>query len=352
MDTFEIVIPDTYGVACPFIGDYALVWDQENDESYIINKHNEIVLSNIEDAFLFDSEDGEMIFALTANFSGADYSYGHWRPSQTNYRLYNLSIGKEVLENDAREYIIYNNYIPKIMAFSNYISYDDDLYIINPDGTLTKSTMSVEDAVSQIVKERGMQYNENVFRYWSGFIKKYFEYSFYSFFGYSDNLDLELLINRLPANMSISGDGGHVGENEKPTLRIFPINWDGIHPFRNKDLLYSVQLFSNQDKPYSGTIFGLYNSSEDKWIISPIIGVDSFSDSFFASGYDDLVILDNGENGKNYYNIKTMKEYKGLYVGQTPSWRFDGYMLQNVSYFVTYYGYSQYFEIVIIYDFE
>jgi hypothetical protein len=182
-ETLEIIIPGQYEHAGPFIGGFAVVSTDKNFASsfrpqfFIINKNNKKVISNINDAFLFTSEDGNFTFALTAIHSGSSLHAGgansgspvrnppHFRPSHTNYRLYNLNTGKLVIKKDKRWYSINNisvermfsgsniDDLPKIMTYSNYILYDNDLYEINYNGTLIKSNINIDTAVSQIVKE-------------------------------------------------------------------------------------------------------------------------------------------------------------------------------------------------------
>jgi hypothetical protein len=333
-ETLKIIIPGQYTYAGPFTGDFAIVSKDEKLSNtntpnlFIINKNNEVVIKKINGAVLFASEDENHIFALTVNYSGIfwnktprltiihpllpipyiDYDY---QPKTTHYKLYNLNTGKCVIR-DTRDgfdkwerYSVKNDYRPKIMFFSHYLAYDEDLYEINSNGTLTKSKTSLDDAVSQIIKERNLSHIEINY-------SDYRFYDFSSYLRYSDNLDRDLLSKIVPDNMVIRGAS--------------PINQDEVHPLKSNNVLYTVKLRTNEQnwKDY----VGLYDESAHTWIIPPLLDGSEFS----STGYDDWVILKRWTGSgyiNDYYNIKKGKIYKGLYTQQ----EFKKEM--------TYYGYAR-----------
>jgi hypothetical protein len=363
--TLEIIIPGQYEHAGPFTGGFAVVSTDKDLRSsfkpkfFIINKNNETVLSNFNDAFLFTNEEGNITFVLTANHSGLSLFPGransgspvrnppHLRPKHTNYRLYNLNTGKLVIKKDTRWYSIDNisyrmfsestiDDLPKIMTFSNYILYDNDLFEINFNGTLIKNNINIDTAVSQIVQERKLIYKENNFHY-------NLELFFDPYFRYFDNLDLELLFENIPDNMGISWNGERGDwrfDDEKIVLYIEPINRDKIHPFKDINLLYSVELLASKGEgifreyngnryagPTYGGVFdlylGLYDASYNGWVIPPTLG-----EEFFISGYDDWIILKIWEGAyytEDYYNIMERKVYKGLYGQKSGTMTYYGY---------------------------
>jgi hypothetical protein len=369
-ETLEIIIPGQYEHAGPFTGGFAVVSTDKDfrgsfkPKFFIINKNNETVLSNFNDAFLFTNEEGNITFALTANHSGLSLFPGgansgspvrnppHLRPEHTNYRLYNLNTGKLVIKKDTRWYSIDNisiyrmfsgstiddlpDDLPRIMTFSNYILYDNDLYEFYINGALIKSDINIDTAVSQIVKERKLNYKENIFHY-------NLELFFDPYFRYFDNLDLDLLFESIPDDMGIrwSGERGdwRFGD-EKVVLEIEPINRNKIHPFKDINLLYSVQLLASKGNgifreyggnryagPTYGGVFdlymGLYDASNNGWVIPPTLG-----EEFFMSGYDDWIILKVWAGAyytEDYYNIMEKKVYKGLYGQEYDNMTYYGY---------------------------
>ena len=149
-ETFEIVIPAQYERAGNFVGNFAIVENRENHKYMIINKKNEIILSDFNVATLYQSEDGNTVFALTANISGVRRSIHtgvlntpNYEPANTTYRLYNLSAGKLVINEDKRSFG--NERIPKIMFFGNYMTYDKDVYELKANGDLGEKKLVLMD---------------------------------------------------------------------------------------------------------------------------------------------------------------------------------------------------------------
>jgi hypothetical protein len=304
-ETLKIIIPGQYERAGPFVGDFAVV--SKDGKERIINKNTKTVLSKFHDAFLFASEDGTTVFAVTANYAKVRrHDWGafnsDYRPTETNYRLYNLNAGKLVIDKNTRGYNVNDDYMPKIMFFSHYLAYDEDLYEIKSDGTLEKSKISMDDAVSQIIEERKLSHIEINYSYNRN-------YSFESYFKYSDNPDQDLLSKMVPAHMKI----------KRTTI----INRNKMHPLKENNLLYNIRLEGEGWKDYAG----LYDAANNKWVVPPTDGRE-----FSATVYDDWVVLErwNGSGySDDYYNIKERKAYKGLHRKQ----EFTGIM--------TYYGYSR-----------
>jgi hypothetical protein len=218
------------------------------------------------------------------------------------------------------------------MVFSNYLACDNDLYEINPDGTLTKSTINTESAISQTVEKRGLIKKEKDFHY-------NLELFFDPYFWYFDNLDLNLLFEVIPDNMGIwmeSERGDFRFKDKKIVLNINPINRNMVYPLKENNLLYGVQLLTSKKNdryagPYlngSEKYIGLYDTANNNWAIPPTLGQE-----FYSSGYDDWVNLKryNGsyDDTGDYYNIRERKIYRGLYGRQ----RYANIM--------TYYGYSK-----------
>ncbi|MDR2941140.1 MAG: hypothetical protein LBV17_00920 [Treponema sp.] len=146
-----------------------------------------------------------MSFALTKNYGDRRlyrYSRGegfahttHYRLDTTtiNYRLYNLTEKKLVLETGKRYYLDIEDNEPKIYFFNNYLvwidnpdsygsgkDYDEAVYEIQNDGAIVKCTITVKEFISQMAEKYGLQYNEknyyfdNEYRYkfcesWLGF---------------------------------------------------------------------------------------------------------------------------------------------------------------------------------------
>jgi hypothetical protein len=218
------------------------------------------------------------------------------------------------------------------MVFSNYLACDNDLYEINPDGTLTKSTINTESAISQTAGKRGLIKKEKDFHYNS-------ELFFDPYFWYFDNLDLKLLFKVIPDNIGIrwGGEGEDFRfKDEKVVLDIEPINRSRVYPLKENNLLYSVTLLPSKRNdryadPYQDDkrkYIGLYDTANNNWAIPPTLG-----DEFYASGYDDWVQIRKWTGSyydmNDYYNIREKKIYSGLYGHQ----RYANIM--------TYYGYSK-----------
>ena len=348
-ETFEIVIPAQYKYAGPFIGDFALVSkDKEaavrrKANFFIINKNNKTVLKNINHAVFFNSIDGNTVFALTSNYTGSELnSWGNdsplttffriiafdYRPKRTTYRLYNLTAGKLLIDEDTRGYNAGDTlYMPKIRLFLNYLLYyrdldGKDLYEINSDGTFTKSKTNLDDLISKMAEERKIVYETNSSTDNAEvFFNLLYERNF-------DKIDFDLLSKIIPDDM----DFWETGKRYNLLRNIHLIDRDGtyppleyqtIYPLKEKNLLYQVSL--KKSKSYAG-YKGLYDAENNKWAIPPVL-----KGEFHASGYDDWII--SGElrdlSSNDFYDIKKRKVYKELFKRQ------------RFTYIMTYYGYSK-----------
>jgi len=317
-DTFEIVIPAQYEYAYSFTGDFALV-KKTNGKKCVINKNNKVILDNFDDAVLLESEDGKTVFALTGNYSGIESyiagegfsRYQSFRPAKTNYRLYNLTAGKLVIKKHTQVYDnIFENILRDIKFADNYIIYenfgfeDARVYEIQSNGELKRIEIQKDEILAKIIKKRNLRSKENEFHY-NG------ELNFDPYFFYSDTLDINLLIKNIPNNMQISeGEkGGWRFHDEKPVYYIIPIEFDPIYPFGKMNVLYEVELVSNEKDE---RFVGLYNALENKWAVPPMT---EFSGSnFYKMPYDDWVIyVYRNWNQAVFYNINTRKKYTKMY---------------------------------------
>jgi hypothetical protein len=135
-------------------------------------------------------------------------------------------------------------------------------------------------------------YKENNFHY-------NLELFFDPYFRYFDNLDLDLLFENIPDNMGIRWNGERGDwrfDDDKIVLDIEPINREKIHPLKDMNLLYSVELLASKEdgifreyngNRYAGSTYGgifdlylgLYDASNNGWVIPPTLGRE-----FFMSG--------------------------------------------------------------------
>ncbi|MDR1307055.1 MAG: hypothetical protein LBK74_05735 [Treponema sp.] len=114
--------------------------------------------------------------------------------------------------------------------------------------------MTVNELISQIVLEYELQYNESDYNFDN-------EYKYdYSWVGYFNPLNTDKLFDQIPDDMALVI---YKHQNNKPTLGIYLIG-NIPHPLSDK-FLYEVRL-KKLDKEYTG----LYNASENIWVIPPI----------------------------------------------------------------------------------
>jgi hypothetical protein len=328
-ETFEIVITEQYERAGNFNGEYAVV-ENRFGKPFIINKGNKKILGGFDKVVLFNTEDNKMTFALTGTYgnyqvrraTGNLFSSGFWYtdPDSITYRFYNLTTGKLVAKMGKREDTDFESMNLKIYFFNNYFfwiyddyynrDYDEAVYEIQNDGSVKKCSMTVKEFISQIVLEYELQNNERDYNYSIG--------KYYSWIEYFNPLDIDKLLDQVPYNMNIYN---RWGENNKPTYNITLI--DNItHPLKDK-FLYEVKL--NQ-----GKYIGIYDASENIWVIPPIED-ELFSHFYFIAGKDWIAYGDGSNNRRyllsdaDFFNIKTRKKYRYQYVLYNYSMIYYGY---------------------------
>jgi hypothetical protein len=348
-ETLEIVIPSQYQTATNFVGDYAVVQKESVGKHSIINKKNIEVMKNFDDAYLYQLDNGT-ILALIMNYHGWEvYDTGFFGrryaqgPKTITFRLYDLNRGV-LLKTDPDsgrgfDVIIIDNYIIYYDTFEYF-----DVYEIGLNGSLEKIDITINEFFSRIIQEKKLQYRENnIFSYVSNASCTYsyknipdksnpYNYTLEHFeleFGYFDSLDINELIRNIPSDMEIITFG-----DNRETLKydIDIINWDnrymdsshGPYPFKKRNYLYKVGLVFTESKNKNYT--GLYDSSENSWVIPPVSGNGNFhiiDENWIA--YD---VLSNDDGCYWIYNIKTKERHEGMYMGgETFSPRKRGYYL-------------------------
>jgi hypothetical protein len=330
-ETFEIVIPAQYVYASHFENGFAIVaektkytwWAGYRYIYFVINKNNEVVLKNIDNVRIINSEDGKTVFALTENYSGLESyrtkgpdfgnTYTAYKPVNTNYRLYDLITGKLLWE----EKFGYDNTGYKIKFYGNYMLftyagysgwYRYYLYEMATNGIYEEINTDIEE-VKELVKEINP---ENTFgsdeeeEYVNRLIAK---------------IDMDLLIRNLPENFRIGRWFNyekiwenndwiyHIMIDDDSNGRLINRSFEGqigsgfIRPLRKKTWLFSVDLITQDKKEY----IALYDTSENKWII-PHIERKYYYEYFHETEYNDWIMHNN-----DYYNIRSREKYKYLY---------------------------------------
>jgi hypothetical protein len=320
-ETFDIVIPAQYEYTGPFTGDFAVVqkkyWDISIGTKFsVINKANREILKNFDKITLLDTEDGKTVFAMTQTFSGITFYklswYWSYGPSRITYRIYNLHTCKQVLK-DVHAYSGWGSTDNDVIRFfDNYMTYKDELYEVQNDGTLKKVEKNIEELVTGIAMERKI---EN-FRL-TGDFNSYRDWDLAAVY----SIDLDLLVRNLPENLRIRS-GARVWDMGSDWIEAIKAEWHGWHiwrprnrdvtyPLREKDWLYQINLETKDRKFY----VGLYNATKNLWAV-PIMDHDTFSD-FHYIGYDDYVYYGednyNREMHPNFYNVRTRTQSKYLY---------------------------------------
>jgi hypothetical protein len=357
-ETLEIIITEQYVNAGHFVGDFAVV-EKKEGKPYIINKENKKVLGTFDHIALFDTENGEIVFALTGKnkdhrlyeYGGSGFQLPYWRrdPTSINYYLYNLNTGKMVMKLGKGNYPVIDDDKPRIRFLNNYILYDirrgfyhdrDErhIYEIKNDGSVMKSEISIDELIAKIAKENNLRHIEKDFNFSD-------ENTYDSWFGYFNTFDINELVGQLPDNMGIvrnEHDWRYKGG--KPTLLI-TLFGDMTHPLKDK-LLFQVYLRAHEKSEpfvpqYDGEAYtGLFNASENRWEILPVKGWRDFS---YGSNVD-WIIYDNSSGGDVFYNIKERKKYINTYIVLHKKY-------SGRSSPMAYYGYSKWAKDSLVEDF-
>ena len=335
-ETFEIIIPAQYERAGNFVGNFAIVENRENHKDMIINKKNEIILSGFDGATLYQSEDGNTVFALTANISGVRRSIYTgvlntplYEPANTTYRLYNLNTGRIVINRDKRSFG--NEKIPKIMFFGNYMTYDKDVYELKANGDLEENEIGFDEFLGNVTMQVNLYYDRKKIspHFWDREMRE--------FLLSNDTLDkhltdINLMLKEVPDNLRIRGyslsaiwEYGDDWTEKIDFTKYYPLNWDKSHPLVRKNWLYEIEFVDRRQDQY----FGLYNPFENIWVIPPTVPPDYFS-HFHQTSYDDWIRFGREGGGGVFFNIKTRKKYKDLYHGspEAPMY-YRGHLLQE-----------------------
>ena len=348
-DTLEIVIPAQYTYADSFAGNFAIV-EKQNGKLCVINKQNAEILSRFDYVRLLETENGETVFALTGTHRGRWFSFSRgsmsdgspaiplpsigFDPTRSTRRLYNLNTGKLVLQDNrmtANGLLFIDNFIiihAEINDTHNVRNRNQGIFInegivyeILNDGTLVESDMSPENLIEKTAKERNLQYRENDFHFNS-------ELNFDALFWYTDTLDLDILIKKVPDALNIKaesgGDSRFPGNN--PVYYIDPINRNLNYPLRNVTL-YSVSMLS--DTRSREEYIGLYNSTTNEWVIPPTIGdriIPRNPENWFNVGIR-VYGLYNIEN----YELSNNPLFEGFIYGHRVSAR--GLRINSIVYF-------------------
>lgn len=338
-ETFEIVIPAQYSRAGDFHGGYAVVsksGEDEDEELCIINKKNEKILSGFDVIGLYDNEDGSMVFALTANYSGESFynEKGRSWPQRIDYKIYNLAMNNIVIKEGAivntetKEKSLYG-----LSLLGNYMYMDStNVYEIKNNGTLEKTNMTVREVVTKVAKERGLRYNEYDFDI-------NFQWHYDIYFNYMHTLDMELLTQNVPENIRViitppdkrnRGYRDSIESPTKPLLRIEPFNYTYAHPLKNNSL-FEVELETIED---GEKYICIYDSFTNKWVV-PMIkkGWETY---FLRTSYNDWVISDNHNvsNSECFYNIRTRKKYYNFYSNEYYGLTYMGYYEPEMEFMV------------------
>ena len=338
-ETFEIVISDQYIKTGNFIGDFAIVEKREG-KPFIINKNNTKILGGFNTAVLFNDEDNKTVFALTMNVSSYEWnvytadmwggSHGRFDPSTLNYRLYNLTTGKLVIKLGNSKATHIAEYRPRIYFLNNYViwvynrtssSYNEAVYEIQNNGSFKRRAITCNELISQIALERGLQYNERSYCFNN-------EYKYDSWIGYFNPLDIDKLLEQVPDNMTIENE--YESFYNKQTFNIFLMG-NITYPLKD-NFLYEVNLDLKERRANErrNQYTGLYNATENIWVIPPMEN-KTFEKYYFTAEKDWIA---HGQVNYIYhysfidfFNITTRKKYKNQYV------------LYNNA--MTYYGHSE-----------
>ena len=267
-ENLEIVIPAQYDYTGEFIGNYALVNKRvgRRYRHYIINNENKIIIDGINNACIFESENGEMIFALTRNNRGRKlikryigggnvgiFPYYRFEPTISDYRIFNLTTNKLVIEKDTRSII---SDIPHIYFFDNFFSYDNILFEIKNNGDVEISDLNIHDLIERISEERNLNYQK--FIYYSE--NKPFEQIVF----YDKELNIDEILENIPDGMRprrLASDWlvGNINRNSVYPLKMF-------HP-----PLYEVRLETYKENgEFDESFVALYNAAENEWAIPPV----------------------------------------------------------------------------------
>jgi len=346
-ETFEIVIPAQYEYAGSFVNGFAVVAKKWNPYTkyFIINQKNEVIIKNIDFAYIIKSEDRKTTFALTKNNTGLmldKYTTGDFtktihillEPRDIIYRLYDLSTRKLVWK--GKERYISGLEGATIKFFTNYMTFEKELYEIKNNGMFEKKDIGDKEfkkLIAEIVKEKKL---ENVFNYddkysYDDLYNEKLDFEILGLFGGGgmnyirvETFDFDLLIQNLPENLRLysfdmwkKGDDwiNYVREEWEPfngsKVSAIAINRDKFQPFLEKTWLFDFNLYPSKGRGGEHYI-GIYNASENKWTIPPI-EQDTFSD-FTLTGYDDLICYtDRVKTYPFFYNIKTREKSEYLY---------------------------------------
>jgi len=311
-ETIAVVIPAKYKNARCFVGDFAVV-ERWEGKPYIINKNNKRVLSRFDHIGLYESENGDFVFALTGSNRDHQWhkhstgsfiktSYLELEPNAIYYKIYNVTTGKLVIDFGKRDYpITGKREIPRIRFLGNYmtvesngndITYNKDVYEIQRDGSLKKNEMEIDDLVEKIVKEKNMQYNE--------YEASYKSWNLYAYdwepdwIGYFSKLDMNKLKENIPQDMELN-----------PLSHPYYIG-NFTYPLKEKQL-FQVPL--KKDRDYYSSI---YDAVENKMVISPVKGTEGF----YYGADKDWIICEVTHGSDVYYNMRTRKKYTDIYGGE------------------------------------
>jgi len=316
-DTFEVVIPAQYQEVLPFVGDYAIILDFD-EKFYVINKDNKKIFTTkngLNRGKILKMENSDAVVVLTIQYSGReqytpkDLLNNYIPPKNDIYKLYNLSTGKQILKYTRKHY----SYNRIIMVIDDYIILDNNVYKLNNIGKLDICNIMPEDLIKNIAEERNMSFREKDFKYFR-------EENFVPFFGYHDNLDIDLLLPKIPNNLQFRE------HNNKTVFSIEPLDRIEYHilieeygeyplyPLQNTfNSLYAVYLVNKDNK--KRYFAGLYNASENDWAIYPVEVENEFF-RFYKTHFENYVKLENTHGVTFYYSLKTRKKYKGLFDEQ------------------------------------
>jgi hypothetical protein len=310
--TFDIIIPGQYKEITNFVGGFAIVNNNNRrGNASIINTENTEIIRGAHWARLFTSEDGNIVFALTENYSGLG-ERGSWRspgrkPQFTTYRLYNLNTGK--LEYKYSTW--FRGYgLVDIMLIDNYLikkTVNNDwkeinlVFRINNDSTLEKIEAEVNELMENIIAERNLQRIENDFHFND-------ELTFDPYFWYvADKLDIEQLLENVPENLILSGMSAQNSwrfRTEKQIYDIKPINRNLVYPLKRTRILYEVELTSNVEIKGRNTFRGLYCAIDNNWVIYPR------QDDFWLDVFSQTEFPEWIRRGTWFYNISTKVRYR------------------------------------------
>jgi len=370
-ETFEVVIPAQYEAALPFVGNFAIVQDLK-EKIYVINKKNEKIFSinhSVDVARLYKMEKTNIVLLLTINYSGIGSIEGlglfdrgpFIMPSRRQIKVFNLSTGKQIY-NESSDFINWDK--PKILLIDDYVIFQSDdgdwngdideyvnigtkVYKMNNSGKLDACTITAEELIMQIAKERNMvpkEYETSIGRpsgiKWFFNNTKSFTYSnpnssiFGPYFGFIDKIDSNIFLQNIPENLHLHNyaftldrfpEGTRIEDLkaagysvyklvDKHEYDIYPINRKEEYPLQEDFSLYGVKLKDNKDDSFHG----LYDALENKWVIPPVE-----EDNFYSTHYNNFIGTDLFDyKGEVFYNIKTRKKYTNMFYEQTNHFTF------------------------------